>query len=68
MSGRHACASRGTAHATSGPAKTDNVGLAAALMAGVSFSFDQRWVLDVGYRALYLEVYRRRHDALIPSP
>ena len=23
-------------------------------MAGVSFAFDQRWVLDVGYRAQYL--------------
>ncbi len=38
-----------------GSGKDDNVGLAAALMAGVSFSFDHRWALDVGYRALYLE-------------
>ena len=30
-------------------------GLAAALMAGVSFSFDHRWALDVGYRAQYLD-------------
>ena len=31
-----------------------SVTLAAALMAGVSFSFDQRWVLDVSYRAQYV--------------
>jgi opacity protein-like surface antigen len=31
------------------------VGLAAALMAGLSFSIDQRWAIDVGYRALYME-------------
>lgn len=30
-------------------------GLAAALMAGVTFSFDHRWALDVGYRAQYLD-------------
>jgi opacity protein-like surface antigen len=30
-------------------------GLAAALMAGVSFSFDHRWAIDVGYRAQYLD-------------
>ena len=29
--------------------------LAAALMAGVSMAVDQRWVLDVGYRAQYLD-------------
>ena len=34
--------------------KDNSVGLAAALMAGVCFAFDQRWVLDVGYRAQYL--------------
>jgi opacity protein-like surface antigen len=36
--------------------KDSNVGLAAALMAGVSFSFDHRWALDVGYRAQYLDI------------
>ena len=30
-------------------------GLAAALMAGVTFSFDHRWAIDVGYRAQYLD-------------
>jgi opacity protein-like surface antigen len=30
-------------------------GLAAALMAGVSFSFDHRWAIDVGYRAQFLD-------------
>ena len=34
--------------------KDTSVTLAAALMAGVSFAFDHRWVLDVGYRAQYL--------------
>lgn len=35
--------------------KSTNVGLAAALMAGASFSFSHQWALDVGYRALYLD-------------
>ena len=30
-------------------------GLAAALMAGVSFSFDHRWAIEVGYRAQFLD-------------
>jgi opacity protein-like surface antigen len=34
--------------------KETGVGLAAALMGGLSFAFDQRWVLDVNYRAQYL--------------
>jgi opacity protein-like surface antigen len=38
-----------------GAGKDSNVGLAAALMAGVSFSLDHRWALDVGYRALYMD-------------
>jgi opacity protein-like surface antigen len=38
-----------------GSGQENNVGLAAALMAGVSFSIDQRWALDIGYRALYME-------------
>ncbi len=38
-----------------GSGKADDVGLAAALMAGLSFSIDQRWAIDVGYRALYME-------------
>lgn len=33
----------------------NSVGLAAALMAGVSFAFDHRWAIDVGYRAQYLD-------------
>jgi opacity protein-like surface antigen len=35
--------------------KDSDWGLAAALMAGVSMAVDQRWVLDVGYRAQYLD-------------
>jgi len=35
-------------------AKDPDWGLAAALMAGVSFAFDHRWALDIGYRAQYL--------------
>ena len=41
-----------TSNATS---KDTTWGLAAALMAGVSFSFDHRWAIDVGYRAQYLD-------------
>ena len=33
----------------------NNFGLAAALMAGVSFSWNHGWVLDVGYRGLYMD-------------
>lgn len=33
----------------------NNLGLAAALMAGVSFSWSHAWVLDIGYRALYMD-------------
>ena len=32
----------------------EHVGLAGALMGGISFAFDQRWALDVNYRAQYL--------------
>lgn len=32
-----------------------NFGLAAALMAGVSISWSHTWVLDIGYRALYMD-------------
>jgi opacity protein-like surface antigen len=39
---------------TNGGKESNNIGLAAALMGGVSFAFDQRWVLDVNYRAQYL--------------
>ncbi len=47
----------GTTVATvkSGSSKETGVGLAGALMAGASFSFDHKWVIDVNYRALYLE-------------
>jgi opacity protein-like surface antigen len=38
-----------------GASKKTNVGLAAALMAGASFSIDPTWAIDVNYRALYLE-------------
>jgi opacity protein-like surface antigen len=38
-----------------GSSKGTNVGLAAALMAGTSFSFNHEWAIDVSYRALYLE-------------
>ena len=38
---------------TSGSA--NNFGLAAALMAGMSFSWGHGWVLDMGYRALYMD-------------
>jgi opacity protein-like surface antigen len=36
--------------------KNNDVGLAAALMAGVTFAFDHRWALDVNYRAQYLDI------------
>jgi opacity protein-like surface antigen len=39
----------------SGSGNKTNVGLAAALMAGASFSWDPTWAIDVNYRALYLE-------------
>jgi len=38
-----------------GQGKENNYGLAAAFMAGVAFSVDHRWALDVGYRALYMD-------------
>jgi opacity protein-like surface antigen len=38
-----------------GTGREDAVGLAAALMAGASISFDHRWALDIGYRALYMD-------------
>jgi opacity protein-like surface antigen len=38
-----------------GSGNKTNVGLAAALMAGMSFSWDPAWAIDVNYRALYLE-------------
>jgi opacity protein-like surface antigen len=38
-----------------GSGKKTNVGLAAALMAGASFSIDPTWAIDVNYRALYLD-------------
>ncbi len=38
----------------SGSSSASNVDLAAALMAGVSFSWSHAWVLDIGYRALYM--------------
>ena len=41
--------------AFNGTSKDTTWGLAAALMAGVSVSFDHRWALDVGYRAQYLD-------------
>jgi opacity protein-like surface antigen len=34
--------------------KETSVELAAALMAGVTFAFNHRWAIDVGYRAMYL--------------
>jgi opacity protein-like surface antigen len=37
-----------------GSIRKQNVALAGALMAGASFALDRSWVLDVGYRALYL--------------
>jgi opacity protein-like surface antigen len=40
--------------AVTGSSREQNVALAGALMAGASFSWDHRWALDVGYRALYL--------------
>jgi opacity protein-like surface antigen len=33
----------------------NNLGLAAALMAGVSVAWSHTWVLDIGYRALYMD-------------
>jgi opacity protein-like surface antigen len=37
-----------------GSSHDEQVGLAAALMAGVTLSWDHRWALDIGYRALYM--------------
>lgn len=39
----------------SGSGSANNFGLAAALMAGVSFSWNHGWVVDVGYRGLYMD-------------
>lgn len=39
----------------SGAGSSNNFGLAAALMAGVSFSWNHGWVVDVGYRGLYMD-------------
>jgi opacity protein-like surface antigen len=38
----------------SGSSKETGIGLAAALMAGASFSLNPAWAIDVNYRALYL--------------
>jgi opacity protein-like surface antigen len=38
-----------------GSSKDKNVGLAAALMAGVSFAFNHKCAIDVSYRALFLD-------------
>jgi opacity protein-like surface antigen len=38
-----------------GSSKETSVGLAAALMAGASFSLNHQWALDVSYRALFLD-------------
>ncbi len=38
-----------------GSGSANNFGLAAALMAGASFSWNHGWVVDVGYRALYMD-------------
>jgi len=38
-----------------GAGKDNDVGLALARMAGFSFSLDNRWALDVGYRALFMD-------------
>ena len=38
-----------------GSSKETSVSLAAALMAGVSFSLNHQWAIDVNYRALYME-------------
>ena len=50
----HLTTEDGTATRTGSGNKT-NVGLAAALMAGASFSWDPAWAIDVSYRALYLD-------------
>jgi opacity protein-like surface antigen len=39
----------------SGSSNTTGVALAGALMAGASFSVDPSWVIDISYRALYLD-------------
>jgi len=38
-----------------GSSQKQNVALAAALMAGASFSFNHAWAIDVNYRALFLD-------------
>jgi opacity protein-like surface antigen len=38
-----------------GSGSANNFGLAAALMAGASFSWTHGWALDIGYRALYMD-------------
>jgi opacity protein-like surface antigen len=45
----------GSAITRSADSKSNTYGLAAALMAGMSFSLDHRWALDIGYRALYID-------------
>ena len=38
-----------------GSGSANNFGLAAALMAGASFSWSHGWALDIGYRALFMD-------------
>ena len=45
----------GATQTFTGSSKDTHVGLAAALMAGVTFAFDHKWAIDVNYRALFLD-------------
>jgi len=45
----------GASQTVAAASKDNTWGLAAALMAGVSIAFDHRWVLDIGYRAQFLD-------------
>ena len=52
--GRPGCPNRLHAQTSPHPARKTASAWPGALMGGISFAFDQRWVLDVNYRAQYL--------------
>lgn len=47
--------SGGAQPVVTGSSSANNFGLAAALMAGASFSWTHGWALDIGYRALFMD-------------
>ena len=47
--------SGGAQPVVTGSSSSSSLGLAGALMLGVSYSWSHSWVLDIGYRALYMD-------------